>query len=101
MLMHQRKDFIEGNARYVVQFIMLHNVVLTSEFINKIQKVLKFLSEKLWGGGAGLKTTEHSNNAVKQRCALSTYLSFLDFAIINFKRQISLPKILKNRRYYV
>ena len=69
MLMHQRKDFIEGNARYVVQFIMLHNVVLTSEFINKIQKVLKFLSEKLWGGGGvGLKTTEHSitlsNNAV-------------------------------------
>lgn len=36
VLMHQRKDFIEGNARYVVQFIMLHNVVLTSEFINKI-----------------------------------------------------------------
>ena len=45
VLKHQRKDFIEENARYVVQFIMLHNVVLTSEFINKIQKVWKFLSE--------------------------------------------------------
>lgn len=87
VLKHQRKDFIEGNARYVVQFIMLHNVVLTSEFINKIQKVSKFLSEYF--------------SAPKQRCALSIYLSFLDFAIINFKRQISLRTILKNGRYPV
>ena len=72
VLKHQRKDFIEGNARYVVQFIMLHNVVLTSEFINKIQKVWKFLSEHFW--------------ALKQRCALSIYLSinFNKFLKTNF-----------------
>ena len=87
VLKHQRKDFIEGNARYVVQFIMLQNEVPTSEFINKIQKVWKFLSEYFW--------------ALKQRCALSIYVSFLDFAIINFKRQISLCKIQRNGRYSV